>query len=120
MLARWRWPRFTNKSPQSPVRRTDLTWHLLWQKWPRHKIRVNARKLAQKAPSWNREVKMPSINPRIGLYQPYPHTFGGLQAVVLKLARALPDFGFEPIIVSPEEGKFTEAIRSENLRCMIS
>jgi len=63
---------------------------------------------------------MPSINPRIGLYQPYPHTFGGLQAVVLKLARALPDFGFEPIIVSPEEGKFTEAIRSENLPCMIS
>jgi glycosyltransferase involved in cell wall biosynthesis len=62
---------------------------------------------------------IPSI-PKIGLYQPYPHSFGGLQAVVVKLARALPDFGFEPIIISPEPGQFTERLRAENLPFMVS
>src|SRR5205814_645608 len=57
--------------------------------------------------------------PKIGLYQPYPHTFGGLQAIVLKLAKNLPAFGYEPIILCPEEGKFTQALRSENLPYMI-
>ena len=63
---------------------------------------------------------MPPTRPRIGLYQPYPHTFGGLQAVVLKLAKGLPEFGYEPIIISPEEGKFAQMIRSEDLPCLIS
>jgi len=58
--------------------------------------------------------------PKIGLYQPYPHSFGGLQAVVIKLARALPDFGFQPVIISPEAGQFTERLHSENLPLIVS
>src|SRR5438067_3657688 len=56
---------------------------------------------------------------KIGLYQPYPHTIGGLQSVVLKLAKTLPTFGYEPIIISPESGKFTEAVGSEHLPCIV-
>src|SRR6266567_7128596 len=61
-----------------------------------------------------------TAKPKIGLYQPYPHTFGGMQGIVIKLAKSLPDFGYEAIIISPEDGKFTESIRSQNLPCIVS
>jgi glycosyltransferase involved in cell wall biosynthesis len=56
-----------------------------------------------------------SHDPVIGLYQPYPHTHGGVQSVVLDLARALPVHGFRPLVISPEAGRFTEALAAENL-----
>jgi len=60
-----------------------------------------------------------SRKPRIGLYQPYPHSFGGMQAVVLKLAKRLPDFGYEPVIISPEDGGFIQTVRSEKLSFLV-
>src|SRR5437870_11226566 len=62
---------------------------------------------------------MSAAKPRIGLYQPYPHTFGGLQAVVVKLAKALPHCGYDPVIISPEEGEFIETLRSKQLPYLI-
>src|SRR5690349_4393289 len=58
--------------------------------------------------------------PKVGLYQPYPHTYGGLQSVVLKLAKALPDFEYAPVIISPEEGGFLDRVRAERLECFVS
>ena len=63
---------------------------------------------------------MSSPKPKIGLYQPYPHTFGGLQAVVLKLARSLPASGYEPIIISPERGRFAELAIAQGLPFLLS
>jgi glycosyltransferase involved in cell wall biosynthesis len=61
-----------------------------------------------------------SAKPKIGLYQPYPHTFGGMQTVVIKLAKTLPDFGYDPIIISPEEGEFTARLRCANLEYIVN
>lgn len=58
--------------------------------------------------------------PRIALYQPYPHTLGGLQAIVLQLGRGLGKEGWEPLIVCPEEGKFPEVARRADLPVLIS
>jgi glycosyltransferase involved in cell wall biosynthesis len=58
--------------------------------------------------------------PRIALYQPYPHTLGGLQAIVLQLGRGLGKEGWEPLIICPEEGKFAEVARRADLPVLIS
>jgi len=56
----------------------------------------------------------------IGLFQPYPHTFGGTQSVVLNLAKALPAVGLEALVISPERGAFTEMLDREQIRFLVS
>jgi len=56
----------------------------------------------------------------IGLYQPYPHTFGGAQSIVIKLARSLPSHGYRPIVISPEEGSFTHLLKKEGVEHFVS
>ena len=62
---------------------------------------------------------MNTSHPRIALYQPYPHSLAGLQTVVTQLAETLPAQGYEPLIISPEEGAFTEAVRARQLACLV-
>lgn len=57
---------------------------------------------------------------RIGLYQSYPHNIGGSQRVLLTLTRYLPAYGYYPIIICPEEGRFTETARCQGLEVLIS
>ena len=57
---------------------------------------------------------------RIGLFQPYPHTSGGLQRVVTDLANNLPTHGIEPIVITTEAGKFTAAMSDANLPHFVS
>lgn len=54
------------------------------------------------------------------MYQPYPHTMGGLHAVVLQLGRGLRTRGWNPIIICPEEGAFVEVARAANLPVLVS
>src|SRR5687768_6320457 len=60
------------------------------------------------------------IPPVIGIYQPYPHTYGGVQAMAIKLAQGLPERGYRPLIVSPEPGSFTARLANLNLPFIIS
>lgn len=56
---------------------------------------------------------------RIALFQPYPHTLGGLQLIVLQLARGLPSIGCEAVLLVPEPGKFAERAREERLEIIV-
>jgi glycosyltransferase involved in cell wall biosynthesis len=63
------------------------------------------------------------MNPRldkIALYQPYPHTMGGLQAVVLQLGRGLSRRGWNPLIICPEEGNFADVARKADFPVLVS
>jgi hypothetical protein len=53
--------------------------------------------------------------PRVGLFQPYPNGLGGMQRVLIQLARALPRAGWDPIFIVPEAGRFTAALDREQL-----
>ena len=57
---------------------------------------------------------------KIALFQPYPHSMGGLQAVVLQLGAGLTEMDWEPLIVCPEEGKFVEAARQAQIPVWVS
>lgn len=61
----------------------------------------------------------PLTNVRIGLFHPYPHRLGGSQQVTLMLARELPNLGFEPVVICPEEGEFTEAAHRQGTTVLI-
>jgi glycosyltransferase involved in cell wall biosynthesis len=63
---------------------------------------------------------MSAARPRIALYQPYPHTLGGLQTVVIQLAKRLPDFGYEAVVICPEPGAFTAKLRDERIEFQLS
>ncbi len=56
---------------------------------------------------------------KIALYQPYPHTMGGLQAVVLQLGRGLRAQGWNPLIICPEEGAFAGVAREADLPVLV-
>lgn len=58
--------------------------------------------------------------PKAALFQPYPHTLGGLQAVVLQLGKGLRQQGWEPLVICPEEGKFAEVARNAGLPVLVS
>lgn len=62
---------------------------------------------------------MTSRAPKIGLYQPYPHTLGGLQTVLLQLAKTLPSAGYTPVFIIPEDGKFGEAARAQGFEVLV-
>ena len=57
---------------------------------------------------------------KIGLYQPYPHTMGGLQAVVLQLGKGLKEQGWNPLIICPEDGTFAGVARKADLPVLVS
>ncbi|HKE43997.1 MAG TPA: glycosyltransferase family 4 protein [Steroidobacteraceae bacterium] len=57
--------------------------------------------------------------PRIGFYHPYPHRMGGSQQVALILARHLPATGYEPVMICPEDGRFTTAAREAGVEVVI-
>lgn len=56
----------------------------------------------------------------IALYQPYPHGLDGLQRVVIDLAQKLPSYGFETLIIVPQEGVFTQALAKAKLAYLVS
>ena len=57
---------------------------------------------------------------KIALFQLYPHSMGGLQAVVLQLGAGLAEMGWKPVIICPEEGQFVEAARAADLPVWVS
>ncbi len=60
-----------------------------------------------------------SAGPRIGLFHPYPNRMGGSQQVTLALAQHLPDLGYCPVVVVPDEGEFTQAARAAGTEVII-
>jgi glycosyltransferase involved in cell wall biosynthesis len=57
--------------------------------------------------------------PRIAFFHPYPHRMGGSQQVALILARRLPAMGYEPVMICPEDGRFTTAARAAGIKVVI-
>ncbi len=55
----------------------------------------------------------------IGLYHPYPTRMGGSQRVTLQLARELPELGFLPVLICPQEGVLTDAARQAHIQVRI-
>jgi hypothetical protein len=60
-----------------------------------------------------------SAGPRIGLFHPYPDRMGGSQQVTLALALHLPALGYHPVMVVPDEGRFTQAARAAGTEVIV-